>query len=125
MTARPHAPPPHAARRYAAILLSQVLGSPDNSRLHWALVETGLAEDAQAGYDPHDGAGDFYLYASGDPERADEIWSLALRETANLIDSVTDDDLTRLRNKLATGVTLSGERPADRIQRIGRQRTYL
>ena len=41
-------------RRYAAILLSQVLGAPDNSRLHWALLETGLAEEAQAGYDPHD-----------------------------------------------------------------------
>jgi predicted Zn-dependent peptidase len=112
-------------RRYAAILLSQVLGNPDNSRLHWALVETGLAEEAQAGYDPHDGAGDFYLFASGDPARADEIWSVALRETSNLIGSVSEDDLTRLKNKLATGVTLSGERPADRMQRIGRQWTYL
>ena len=45
-------------RRYAATLLAQVLGASDNSRLHWALVETGLAEEAQAGYDPHDGAGE-------------------------------------------------------------------
>src|SRR5690606_9152533 len=54
-------------QRYAAVLLSQILGSSDNSRFHWALIETGLAEEAQAGYDPQDGCGSFYIYASGDP----------------------------------------------------------
>jgi predicted Zn-dependent peptidase len=112
-------------RRYAAVLLSQVLGASDNSRLHWALIETGLAEEASAGYDPHDGCGSFYIYASGDPQRAEEIWSTALREIDGVVDSITDDDLLRLRNKLATGVTLGGERPADRMQRIGRLWTYL
>jgi predicted Zn-dependent peptidase len=112
-------------RRYAAVLLSQVLGAADNSRLHWALTETGIAEEVQAGYDPHDGTGDFYVYASGDPDRADEIWSIVLREIDGLLDSVTDEDLERLRNKLATGVTIGGERPADRMQRLGRLWTYL
>jgi predicted Zn-dependent peptidase len=112
-------------RRYAAILLSQVLGAPDNSRLHWALLETGLAEEAQAGYDPHDGAGDFYVYASGDPERADEIWAAVMKEVDHLVGSITEADLERLRSKLATSVTLGGERPADRMQRIGRLWTAL
>lgn len=93
---------------------------PDNSRLHWALIETGLAEDAQAAYDPHDGCGDYYIFASGDPDRLDEIWDLAMREAGTLIDSVNPDDLERLRNKIATGATLGGERPADRMQRLGR-----
>jgi predicted Zn-dependent peptidase len=112
-------------RRYAAVLLSQILGSSDNSRLHWALIETGMAEEAQAGYDPHDGCGSFYVYASGDPLRAAEIWSTVLKEIDTLVDSITPDDLERMRNKLATGVTLGGERPADRMQRIGRLWTYL
>jgi predicted Zn-dependent peptidase len=112
-------------RRYAAILLGQVLGASDNSRLHWALVETGLAEEASAGFDPHDGTGDFYVFASGDPDRAEEIWAAVLKEIDGLVASMTEDDLVRLRNKLATGVTLGGERPADRMQRIGRQWTYL
>jgi predicted Zn-dependent peptidase len=112
-------------RRYAAVLLSQVLGAPDNSRFHWALVETGLAEEAQAGYDPHDGDGAFYIFLSGDPERADEIWAAALGEINTVVDSITPDDLERLRSKLATGVTIGGERPADRMQRIGRLWTYL
>lgn len=112
-------------RRYAAALLAQVLGASDNSRLHWALIETGLAEEAQAGFDPHDGSGEFFVYASGDPSRADEIWSAVMREVNGLLASLTEDDLDRLRNKLATAVTVSSERPADGMQRIGRYWTYL
>ena len=112
-------------RRYAASLLSQILGAPDNSRLHWALIETGLAEEAQASFDAHDGLGEFFVYASGDPERADEIWSVVEREVAGLADSLEEDDLVRLRNKMATAVTLGAERPADRMHRIGRLWTYL
>lgn len=112
-------------RRYAAAMLSQVLGGPDNSRLHWALVETGLADEAQAAFDPHDGVGEFYVYCSSDPENADECWSVVRREIANLSDSLTEDDLARLRNKLATTVTLGGERPHDRMHRIGRLWTLL
>jgi predicted Zn-dependent peptidase len=112
-------------RRYAAMLLSQVLGAPDNSRLHWALVETGLAEEAHAGYDAHDGCGEFYVFAAGEPVRADEIWQSARREVAGLIESLSEDDLERLRNKVATAVTLGAERPSDGMQRIGRNWTYL
>jgi predicted Zn-dependent peptidase len=112
-------------RRYAMALLTQVLGAPDNSRLHWSLIETGLAEEAQSGYEPHDGAGDFYVFASGDPARAEEIWATISREIQGLTVSLTEDDLARLRNKMATGVTIGGERPADRMQRIGRLWTYL
>ena len=111
-------------RRYAAGMLAQVLGAGDNSRLHWALVETGLAEDAVAASDPRDGCGDMYVYASCDPERADEVWSIVEREIKNLPGSLTQDDLDRLRNKVATGVTLAGERPGGRMQRLGRMWTY-
>ncbi len=102
------------------MMAALVLGGPDNSRLHWSLIETGLAEEAQAAYDAHDGVGEFFVYASCDPERADEVWETVERDCAALADSLTEDDLERLRNRLATGVTLSGERPSDRMQRIGR-----
>ncbi len=111
-------------RRYAAMMLAKVLGDPGNSRLHWALIEPGLAEEAQAVYDGHDGCGDFYVYASGDPERAGDIWAGVEREIDRLVGSLTEDDLERLRNKSATGVTLAGERPAGRMQRLGRQWVY-
>ena len=52
-------------------------------------------------------------------------WSVVEHEIANLADSLTEDDLMRLRNKLATAVTLGGERPHDRMHRIGRLWTLL
>jgi predicted Zn-dependent peptidase len=107
-------------RRYAAMMLAQVLGMPDNSRLHWSLVEPGIAEEAQAGYEPHDGVGIFYVYASCDPERKDEVWSIAQREIASVVASLREEDLERLRNKIATGVVLAGERPNGRMHRLGR-----
>lgn len=112
-------------RRYAAAMLSQVLGAPDNSRLHWALVESGLAEDAQSGFDAHDGAGDYYIFAAGEPSRIEEIRAVILKEIANLAQSLTEDDLDRLRNKVRTAATVGGEKPGDRMQRLGRSWTAL
>jgi len=119
------APPMSDPRRYASMLLAQTLGASDNSRLHWALVETGLAEEAQASYDAHDGVGDYFVFASGDPDRMDEIETIVNQQIAELAESVTQDDLDRLRNKIATGATVSGELPNDRMQRLGRMWTYL
>lgn len=112
-------------RRYAAALLAQVLGAPDNSRLHWALIEPGIAEEAQASFDPHDGFGEFFVFASGEPSRLDEVWSIIGREMGGLVASLAQDDLDRLRNKLITSATVGGERPQDRMHRLGRLWTYL
>lgn len=111
-------------RRYAATLLTKALGEPDNSRLHWALVETGLADEAQAAYSPHDGTGDFFVFASCPTERIDEVASIIDREIDSAVDELTDRDLERLRNMIATGATRQGERPGGRMQRIGAQWTY-
>ncbi|MCC6284743.1 MAG: insulinase family protein [Phycisphaerales bacterium] len=110
-------------RRYAATLLMQALGAADNSRLHWALIEPGIAEEAQTSFDPSEGTGQYLVFASGDPDRAGEIWGIVEREIRALRDGVNDDDLARLRAKLLTSVTLAGERPEGRMQRLGRQWT--
>lgn len=119
------APPAQDDRRYAAVILARILGGPDNSRLHWALIEPGLAEEASAGYDPHDGAGNLSVFLASDPDRADAILHIARQQIDRLADSVTDDDLDLLRNQVATAITLAGERPADRMHRLGRQWLYL
>ncbi|MEO0511863.1 MAG: pitrilysin family protein [Planctomycetota bacterium] len=110
-----------SADRYASALLMQVLGGSDNSRLHWSLIETGLAEEAQASMESHDGVGDQFIYASGDPERLGEIRGVVEREAAGLAASLTEDDLEKLRSRFATAFTVGGERPGDRMQRIGRR----
>ncbi|MEO1008092.1 MAG: pitrilysin family protein [Planctomycetota bacterium] len=112
-------------RRYAARLMSQVLGAPGNSRLHWTLVEPGIADEATAAYFGQDGEGLLVAYASGDPERLEEIERVVTAELARAAAEATEDDLARLRSKAATGVTIGGERPADRMQRIGARWTVL
>jgi predicted Zn-dependent peptidase len=119
------APAMQDERRYAASLLAKALGGSDNSRLHWALVETGLADEAQASYDPHDGGGNYFVFASCSPDRAPEVGRILDAEIANLLDNTSDADLERLRNMAATGVTLAGERPSGRMQRLGRLWTML
>lgn len=111
-------------RRYAASLLATVLGGPDNSRFHWALVETGLAESADAGFEPRDGCGDVFVFACCDPDRREEVSAIVDRELERLADSLRDEDLEKIRCKAATGVTVAGERPGGRMQRLGRQWMY-
>jgi predicted Zn-dependent peptidase len=118
-------PPLADEGRYAAGMLSSILGGGEGSRLYWALVETGLAEEAQAHYDARDGAGEMALYASCDPEHAREVEAIARHEIDQLMPSLTEDDLVRVRNKVATAVTLQGELPAGRMRRLGRLWTYL
>ena len=110
--------------RYTAFVLAQLLGGSDNSRLHWSLIEPGIAEEADAGYDPRDGVGDFRLFVATDPDRLDEAWAIAGDELAHLADRITEQDVERIVAKVATGVVLAGERPDGRMHRIGRQWMY-
>jgi len=106
-------------RRYAAGILMHVLGGGDGSRLHWALVETGLAEEASSTYDGHDGTGDSTLFAVCDPDKIGEIEAVLRRELAALVGSLDEDDLVRARSRIATGAAAAAERPSGRMFRLG------
>ncbi|UCD75232.1 MAG: insulinase family protein [Phycisphaerales bacterium] len=112
-------------RRYAAAMLAQILGDSEGSRLYWALIETGLAEEAQAHFDARDGVGDYVVYCSCSPEDGEKVEKIVRREMDALVGSLTEDDLLRVRSKIATGATLAGELPAGRMRRIGHIWTYL
>ena len=114
-------PAPHVNDpwRYESTLLAHLLGDADGSRFHWALIETGLAEEASAQYDGRDGVGEFLVSAVCDPEHASEVESICRRELATVLEGLADDDLLRARSKIATSVTLAGERPAGRMNRLG------
>ncbi|HZW07304.1 MAG TPA: pitrilysin family protein, partial [Phycisphaerales bacterium] len=114
------APASDDPRRYAASVLSEVLGGQDNSRLHWGLIEPGIAEEASASYDPRDGVGDFRVMVVAEPDAMEEAWAVAEREIKGLAASVTQRDVDMVRAKIATGVTVAGEKPEGRMHRIGR-----
>lgn len=118
------APALNDERRYAAAILAQILGDSEGSRLYWALIETGLAEEAQMHYDGRDGLGEYLLYCCCTPNSAEQVERVALQQAEALIDSLTDDDLQRVRSKVATAVTLHGELPAGRMRRLGQLWLY-
>ncbi len=111
-------------RRFASTMLARILGEPGNSRLHWSLIETGIAEEAMADFGERDGCGDYFVYASGDPDRAGDIRAKMETEIGALIQSVSEEDLERLRNTFATRSTLEGERPKGRMMRLGMLHSY-
>ncbi|MBC8106102.1 MAG: insulinase family protein, partial [Anaerolineae bacterium] len=57
-------------RRFAARVLSDVVGDSDGSRFYWALVDPAIAEDADFSFYPHDACGSFYIALTCDPTRA-------------------------------------------------------
>ncbi len=105
--------------RYACMVLCQVLSDSDSGRLHWALVEPGLADSADVSLDMHDDCGDVLISATCDPKDATEVESIMLRELNKIADGVRDDELSAVRAKVATMVTLAGERPSGRMRRLG------
>src|SRR5262249_5503939 len=52
-------PPAKSPLRYAADTLALILGDDTGSRLHWALVDPGLADSADCSFHEYDGAGAF------------------------------------------------------------------
>ncbi|MDB5291747.1 MAG: ptrA 1 [Phycisphaerales bacterium] len=111
-------------RRFAARVLSDVIGDSDGSRFYWALVDNAIAEDADFGFYPHDSCGSFYLGLTTDPERATQALHIALAELEKAKQGITDDEVERARNKIASSLVLQGEIPLGRMRAIGGQWIY-
>jgi len=111
--------------RYPAKVLADVLGDSDGSRLYWALIDTGLAEEADFAVFPQDQTGSFFAFASCMPARAKEVEQILLATIASLRDSIDPGEVERVKNKLATQITLQGENPAGRMRGLGSDWCYL
>lgn len=105
--------------RYAAMLCAQILGDSEGSRLYWSLVETGIAVHASVGYQGQDGVGEFVASVVCATEDLDSAELIVREECKKLSESLTQDDLVRARQKIATSVAVAGESPSGRMQRLG------
>lgn len=111
--------------RFAAMVLSDVLGDNEGSRFYWALVEPGLADEADFSFYPHDRTGSFLAYASCDPERAAQVEGIMLEELAKVVkEGVTDAEVERSKNKIETATVLQGELPLGRMRALASRWTY-
>ncbi len=113
------APAQSDPRRYAAMLCAQIIGDSEGSRLHWALVETGIAVHAAVGFQGRDGCGECVASIVCTTEDLDKAEAIVRTECKNLSESLTEDDLVRARRKIATAVAVAGESPSGRMQRLG------
>jgi predicted Zn-dependent peptidase len=111
-------------RRFAARVLSDVIGDSDGSRFYWALVDKAIAEDADFSFYPHDLAGSFYLSVVSEPKRTTQALDIALKELEKVKTDLKDDEVERAKNKIASGLVLSGEIPVGRMRAIGSQWIY-
>ena len=105
--------------RYASAALASILGGGDGSRLHWALIDTGLAEEAASNVDASDGYGEQMAYAVCSPSNAEKVAAIMLEELGKLATALTQDDLTRVVAKAATATAVGAEMPAGGMQRLG------
>lgn len=119
------APSSQDPQRYTAKVLSDVLGDAEGSRLYWALVDPGLADEADFSYYAQDQVGSFVAFASCDPARAQQVESILLKTLDDYLGSIDTGEIDRARNKLATGAVLQEESPRGRMSTLGRQWVYL
>jgi len=106
--------------RYAANILSYILGDNSGSRLYWALIDTALADSADMDYDSMDGTGAYYTYVSCDPEQTVRVLETIRRLYAEVVkNGVSEQELEAAKNKIASRATLHGELPMGRLVPLG------
>jgi predicted Zn-dependent peptidase len=111
--------------RYAAELLSVIVGDDSGSRMYWELVDPGLVEAAEVGYNEYDGSGTYLTYLSCDPASTrDNIERIAVIYDDVNKNGVTDVEVEQARNKVASRVVLRSERPMGRLSSLGSNWVY-
>jgi predicted Zn-dependent peptidase len=119
------APSTQDESRYAAHVASSVVGDDVGSRIYWELVDPGIVDDASLYYAEEDHAGVFGTYASCSPENVGEV----VERMERLLDKAATDgahdaEVSRAKQKIASGEVLSSETPMGRLVPLGMAWTY-
>jgi predicted Zn-dependent peptidase len=119
------APSTQADERYAAHIAASIVGDAVGSRMYWDLVDPGIVDEASMYYTEEDHCGAFATYASCSPENVAEVAERmhGLLDTA-AADGVTDAEVARSQQKIASGEVLGSETPMGRLVPLGMAWTY-
>ena len=118
------APPADSPLRFAAELLSVVVGDDSGSRLYWELVDPGDVEACELGYNEYDGAGTWLTYVACRPEDAAEALARVDAIYAAVNEGVTSQELETAKTKVASRIVLRSERPMGRLSSLGGNWVY-
>jgi len=112
-------------RRYGASLAAMVIGDDTGSRYFWQLVDNAVTETASMQFEAMDGVGAFYSYIRCSPENVEKVDTILDDIYRTLPGSITEDELTKAKNKLLSGITLRNELPMGRLTEVGFNWVYL
>ena len=108
--------------RFAARVLTSILGDDSGSRMFWKFLDTGLAESAGMGlYDYLDNGAVMSFLCCG-PEQAQKNLE-ALLELQNEVQAngITQKELDLAKRKIASRIVLASERTENRMFSVGSQ----
>jgi predicted Zn-dependent peptidase len=109
-------------RRFAAGVLSHVLGGGMSSRLFREIrEERGLAYSVYSFRMPHRETGAWGIYAGTTPAKAREVFGIIRSQLAEITaNGITEDELVRAKGHVAGSMAISAEDASSRMTRIGR-----
>ncbi len=114
------APASEADDRYAAKLLTTMLGDDSGSRLYWELVDPGYAESASIGHYEYMGVGMYFTWMSCEADAAqDNLQRLQKILHQTQAEGFSDEELQQAKNKVKARVVLGSERPRNRLFNVG------
>jgi predicted Zn-dependent peptidase len=107
-------------KRYAASLLTSILGDGNSSRL-WQTIreERGLAYSVGTSSDSFDDCGIFSIYAGTSPEKLSEVIDLSINEIRKIKkNGVSLDELNLAKEQTVSSILLSLESTAARAENL-------
>ncbi|APD10043.1 MULTISPECIES: M16 family metallopeptidase [Thermus] len=112
-------------KRFPAQVLAHLLGEEGSGRLHFALVDRGLAEVASFGHEEGDRAGFFHAYVQADPGNKEGVLAALQEELSRLRrEGVGEEEVERAKTPLATALVFAGETPMGRLFHLGMEYLY-
>ena len=115
-----NAPAAEDDERYAARLMTTIIGDDSGSRLFWALVDTGAAEYAAISAAEYQGTGMYMSALCCAPDDTQDNFDQMTEVLAEAQDGgVTEEELEQAKNKVCAQVVLQAERPASRMFSVG------
>jgi predicted Zn-dependent peptidase len=113
-------------QRFAASVLSVIIGDDVGSRFFWELVDKALAETASMQFGAMDGTGAFHSYIRCSRENVNKVLD-TIREIFDSLNKsgASEDELTKAKNKILSALVIKNELPMGRLIVLGSNWIYL
>jgi predicted Zn-dependent peptidase len=107
--------------RYAARLLSTILGDDSGSRMFWEFIDSGRAESAGMGSYEYYGTGLIMSVIYCLPDQAQDNLNRLNQLQSKARDGITQKELDLAKSKVASHIILASERTESRMFSVGSQ----